>query len=92
MKKMKFVYIDRPMEPMIGSIEAAAYLGFSVGLVRRMAKDGRLPTIAFPLKGGKTLYRFQVSALQEHLAALRRRPVLEESAVPEEEILALRAS
>jgi excisionase family DNA binding protein len=71
---MKTVYIDRPLEPMIGANEAAEYLGFSSTTVRRMAHRGELPSYAFPRGNGKFLHRYRVSDLKEYLDALKRFP------------------
>lgn len=74
---MKTVYIDRPLEPMIGANEAAEYLGFSSTTVRRMAHRGELPSYAFPRGKGKFLHRYLVSDLKAYLATLKRAPVSE---------------
>lgn len=88
---MKFTYIDRPLEPLIGANEAAQYLGFSSLTVRRMARDGRLPSIAFPMgKSGRSTHRFRVSELKVYLTSLKRGPVAE-SAELDNHGVALRA-
>jgi len=73
---MQFAYTERPLEPLIGAREAAQYLGFSPLTVRRMAHDGRLPSIAFQLgTTGKFTHRFRVSDLKAYLATLERNPL-----------------
>lgn len=88
---MKTVYAEPPMEPLIGAGEAAEYLGFSSLTVRRMAHDGRLPSIAFPLGKDKLgnqkyLHRFRVSDLKAYLATLERRPVQQEDRESQSEL------
>ena len=62
------------LEPLIGAEEAAKYLGFSKFTVRRMAHEGRLPSVAFPVgRTGKRTYRFRKSDLKEYLSTLERR-------------------
>ena len=78
---MKTVYIDRPMEPLIGAKEAAEYLGFSASTVRRMAHRGELPSYAHPRgtdrKGnGKFQHRYRVSDLKAYLASIKRGPAV----------------
>ncbi len=87
---MKFAYIDKPIEPLIGAKEAAEYLGFAPLTVRRMAHDGRLPSIAFPQRNGKFLHRFRVSDLEAYLTTLQRKPN-QSDILPPPENLALRA-
>jgi excisionase family DNA binding protein len=60
-------------EPLIDCKEAAAILGFSPVMVRRLAHDGQLPSIAFPFgKKGKFRYKFRVSELQAYLKSRSR--------------------
>ena len=55
--------------------EAAVYLGFSPLTIKRMAHDGRIPSIAFPMGAtGKFTHRFRASDLRAFLATLERRP------------------
>jgi excisionase family DNA binding protein len=69
-QSMKSVETDRPYEPLIGSEEAARFLGYSALTVRRMARDGRLPSIPFPRGNGKFQHRFRLSALQAYVEGL----------------------
>jgi excisionase family DNA binding protein len=87
---MKTVYIDRPMEPLIGADEAADYLGFSASTVRKMARKGSLPSYAYPRGKGKFLHRYKVSELKQYLTSIQRKPVGGEDADPQEP-LAMRA-
>lgn len=73
---MKITYTEQQVEPLIGSNEAAEFLGFSAMTIRRMAHDGRLPSIAFPTKDGKFRHRYRLSELQNYLNTLQRRPVV----------------
>ncbi len=67
---------NQPLEPLINANEAAEYLGFSSLTVRRMAHEGRLPSIAFPRgRTGKFTHRFRVSELQEFLSTLERHAI-----------------
>lgn len=64
----------RQMEPLIGAAEAAEYLGFSPLTVRRKAREGKLPSIAFPLGNtGKYLHKFRKSELEAYVNSLERR-------------------
>ena len=67
------------IEPLINATEAAEYLGFSSLTVRRMAHDGRIPSIAFPVgKTGKYTHRFRASELTAYLTTLERKPIQEQ--------------
>ncbi len=73
----KITCIDRLAEPLINTNEAARHLGFASGTVRRMARDGHLPCIAFPTGArGKCMRRFRISDLEDYLETLKRRPVV----------------
>jgi len=62
-------------EPLIDCKEAAVILGFSPIMVRRLAHDGQLPSIAFSFgKKGKFRYKFRVSELQAYLKSRSRSP------------------
>lgn len=69
---MEVAYIDRSLEPLIGAEEAAEFLGFSPLTVRRMAHDGRLPSIPFPRGDGKFQHRFRISDLKAYVESLAR--------------------
>lgn len=85
---MKITPIDQPLEPLIKARQAAEYLGFTALTVRRMARDGRLPCIAFPMgRSGKHTHRFRVSDLQTYLATLERRPVQEDDLLLHENLV-----
>jgi excisionase family DNA binding protein len=72
------------IEPLIKAEEAAEYLGFSPLTVRRMAHDGRIPSIAFPVgKTGKYTHRFRASELTAYLTTLERKPVQAQMPMPE---------
>jgi len=74
---------NQPLEHLINANEAAEYLGFSSLTVRRMAHEGRLPSIAFPMgRTGKFTHRFRVSELQTFLSTLERHAVLAERQDP----------
>jgi hypothetical protein len=58
-------------EPLIDANAASPYLGFAPITIKRMAKRGELPTIAFPIGStGKCLYKFRLSELQKHVESL----------------------
>jgi hypothetical protein len=62
-------------EPLIDAKVASAYLGFAAITVLRMARAGKLPTIAFPIgKTGKYLYKFKASQLEAYVESLTRLP------------------
>jgi len=88
---MKLTCIDRPIEPLIGSKEAASILGFSSLTIRRMAHRGELPSYSFPSGKNKFRYFYRVSELEIYLDSLRRQPVQKQEQVSEEDV-ALRAS
>jgi excisionase family DNA binding protein len=67
---MEPVCIDQQIEPLIGADEAAKYLGFSPLTVRRMAHEGRLPSIPFPRGKGKYQHRFRISDLKAYVEML----------------------
>lgn len=67
---MKSVEADRPYEPLIKSEQAAEFLGCAPLTVRRMARDGRLPSIPFPRGNGKFQHRFRLSELQAYVESL----------------------
>lgn len=72
------------IEPLINATEAAEYLGFSSLTVRRMAHDGRIPSIAFPVgKTGKYTHRFRASELTAYLTTLERKPIQSQMPMPE---------
>lgn len=65
------------LEPLMNSDAAAELLGFSPLTVRRMAHEGRLPSIAFPVgKTGKFTHRFRASDLRVYLTGLERHPTV----------------
>ncbi len=68
--------VDRhipPAEPLIDCKEAAAILGYSPLMVRRLAHDGLLPSIALSFgKKGRFRYKFRVSELQAYLSSRSR--------------------
>jgi excisionase family DNA binding protein len=77
---MSTLEFDRPIEPLVTAATAAEYLGFSSITVRRMARTGKIPAIAFPATG-KTLWRFRLSDLNSYIRSLSREP-LETSSPP----------
>lgn len=80
---MKIEYTEPRVEPLIGPDEAAEFLGFSSMTVRRMAHDGRLPSIPFPTKDGKYRHKYRLTELQGYVESLRR-PVQSEHYMPAE--------
>jgi excisionase family DNA binding protein len=58
------------IERLIGAEEAAEYLGFSSLTVRRMAHEGRLPSVPFPRGRGKFQHRFYMSQLRSYVESL----------------------
>jgi excisionase family DNA binding protein len=73
---MEIQQLNQPLEPLVGAEEAAEYLGFSALTVRRMAHEGRLPSIAFPVgRTGKFTHRFRFSELKAYLSTLERQPI-----------------
>jgi len=60
----------QPLEPLIDAEEAAKFLGFSPLTVRRMAHEGRLPSIPFPRGKGKFQHRFRISDLKAYIEKL----------------------
>jgi excisionase family DNA binding protein len=72
---MKFMYDERPMEPLITADEAAEYLGMAPSSVRKWAREKLLPSIAYPRGKGKFIHRFRVSELKAYLATLEWKPI-----------------
>jgi excisionase family DNA binding protein len=73
---MEITHIDTQFEPLIRAKEAAKYLGFAELTVERMARAGRLPSIAFPVgKTSKYTYRFRISELAAYVDTLQRHPI-----------------
>jgi hypothetical protein len=69
---MGIIQIEPAGEPLIGLRPAARMLGMGRVTVSKMARCGQIPTMAFPMKGGKFRYMFRVSELEAYLATLRR--------------------
>jgi excisionase family DNA binding protein len=64
------------LEPLIKADEAAKYLGFSKSTVSRMAHDGRLPSVAFPVGNtDKRTRRFRMSELQAYVSTLEQKVI-----------------
>jgi hypothetical protein len=63
------------MEPLIDAKAASRYLGYAPITILRMARAGKLPTIAFPIGAtGKYLYKFRISQLEAYVKSLTRLP------------------
>jgi excisionase family DNA binding protein len=62
---------SKQLEPLINAVDAAKYLGFAPLTVRRMARSGRIPSIAFPVgNAGKHLHKFRMSDLETYVKSL----------------------
>jgi hypothetical protein len=63
------------MAPLIDAKAASVFLGFGPITILRMARAGKLPTIAFPIgKTGKYLDKFRLSQLEAYVESLTRLP------------------
>ena len=60
-------------DPLIDAKAASAFLGFAAITILRMARAGKLPTVAFPIgTTGKFLYKFRLSQLEAYVESLTR--------------------
>jgi excisionase family DNA binding protein len=55
--------LDPKIEKLVDADLAAEYLGFSAVHTRKMAREKRIPAIAFPV-GKKSTWRFRISDLE----------------------------
>ena len=60
------------LEPLLKAHEAAPLLGVAALTLKRMAHQGLVPSVAFPIgRTGKHTYRFRKSDLKEYLDSLQ---------------------
>jgi len=62
-----------PPEPLVDEFAASAYLGYQPITCLRMAKEGRLPSVPFPIGStGKFRHKFKMSELESYVDSLPR--------------------
>lgn len=65
---------DQPPEPLVDVKTVAEFLHMAELTVRRKARDGQLPAIAFKHSSGRHTYRFRISELDSYVNGLRKSP------------------
>ena len=74
---MDVISTTRHLEPLVGAVEAAEYLGFAPLTIRRMARRGILPSIAFPMGDtGKYMHKFRMSDLEAYVKTLEHKMIV----------------
>ena len=74
---MEVISTARQLEPLVGAVEAAEYLGFAPLTIRRMARRGILPSIAFPMGDtGKYMHKFRMSDLEAYVKTLEHKMIV----------------
>jgi hypothetical protein len=74
---MEITCSNRQLEPLVGAVEAAEYLGFAPLTIRRMARRGILPSIAFPMGDtGKYMHKFRMSDLEAYVKTLEHKIIV----------------
>ena len=74
--------IQKRHEPFVNAEKAGEYIGYSAVTLRRLAKAGTIPALGIP-SGGKTLWRFRLSELDEYVQALNKKRLADEGSLDE---------
>lgn len=71
-RQMDWNNADKLIEPLVDVRSAAQFLRMAELTVRRKARAGQLPAIAFEHPSGRHTYRFRMSELDAYVNGLRK--------------------